>query len=329
MAGRGIAWGDEDDDDYLPPRQESTVDAKGIKTVVEWSLDDKGQKIKTTTKVRVFTQQQRTSKSCFERQQWALFGEAAASADNSTATIRSKEDIFMETPAEAKEADENSNKMGGDLQAAMETMRKRNALRRAGVLESSGEVGPQDDDGPNGGFSGLRAGGEGKYVPPSLRRAGGGPAGDGPVAPPMPLEDRTKIRVTNISEDTTEGDLRELFGAFGRIYRVYLAKDPETMQSRGFAFVSYTNERDAQNAMDALQGYGYDYLILKVRLLPFVGNKLSVAKSLSCPLSARVGQTKSERYERGSAWRRPLKYASVRLWSGAGPRHQGAGLVCI
>ena len=50
-AARSMAWGDEDDDDYLPPRQESAVDAKGVKTVVEYSFNDAGQKTKTTTKV--------------------------------------------------------------------------------------------------------------------------------------------------------------------------------------------------------------------------------------------------------------------------------------
>lgn len=45
---------------------------------------------------------------------------------------------------------------------------------------------------------------------------------------------------------------------------MYLAKDPETMQSRGFAFVSYYQKSDAESAMQALQGYGYDHLILKL-----------------------------------------------------------------
>jgi translation initiation factor 3 subunit G len=53
-ASKRMAWGDEDDDDYLPPRQESAVDAKGVKTVVEWAFNEAGQKTKTTTKVRAF-----------------------------------------------------------------------------------------------------------------------------------------------------------------------------------------------------------------------------------------------------------------------------------
>ena len=76
--------------------------------------------------------------------------------------------------------------------------------------------------------------------------------------------DQNTIRVTNISEDTTEADLQDLFQPFGRISRVYLAKDKETLQSRGFAFVSFVHREDAQKAMDRLQGFGYDHLILKL-----------------------------------------------------------------
>mmetsp|Transcript_23786 Transcript_23786/g.94325 ORF Transcript_23786/g.94325 Transcript_23786/m.94325 type:complete len:85 (-) Transcript_23786:422-676(-) len=36
------------------------------------------------------------------------------------------------------------------------------------------------------------------------------------------------------------------------------------MVSRGFAFVSYVRREDAARAMAALQGHGYDHLILKI-----------------------------------------------------------------
>ena len=46
MSGRQ-AWGDDDDDDeYLPPRQESAVDSKGVKSIVEYYLNDNGAKVR-------------------------------------------------------------------------------------------------------------------------------------------------------------------------------------------------------------------------------------------------------------------------------------------
>merc|ERR1712157_638433 len=72
------------------------------------------------------------------------------------------------------------------------------------------------------------------------------------------------LRVTNISEDTTERDLQDLFRPFGQIARIYLAKDRETNMSRGFAYVSYVRKDDAEKAIQKLNGFGYDHLILKV-----------------------------------------------------------------
>lgn len=44
MPGRQ-AWGDDDDDDYLPPRQESAVDSKGVKSIVEYHFNTNGAKV--------------------------------------------------------------------------------------------------------------------------------------------------------------------------------------------------------------------------------------------------------------------------------------------
>lgn len=45
-------------------------------------------------------------------------------------------------------------------------------------------------------------------------------------------DDNATIRVTNLSEDTRETDLQELFRPFGAISRIYLAKDKNTGQSK-------------------------------------------------------------------------------------------------
>lgn len=72
------------------------------------------------------------------------------------------------------------------------------------------------------------------------------------------------MRVSNLSEDVKDSDLRELFRRFGAIQRIYLAKDRETHQSRGFAFINFFAREDAQKAIDKLDGHGYDHLILSV-----------------------------------------------------------------
>lgn len=46
--------------------------------------------------------------------------------------------------------------------------------------------------------------------------------------PPQKRRDENSVRVTNLSEDVSEDDLRELFGAFGQVQRVFIAKDRET-----------------------------------------------------------------------------------------------------
>lgn len=78
-------------------------------------------------------------------------------------------------------------------------------------------------------------------------------------------DDLPTLRVTNISEDTQENDLRELFGVFGRVARVYVGRDRETGAGKGFAFVSFDDKATAQRAMEKMHGRGYDNLILSVQ----------------------------------------------------------------
>ncbi|KAF3341579.1 Eukaryotic translation initiation factor 3 subunit G [Carex littledalei] len=72
------------------------------------------------------------------------------------------------------------------------------------------------------------------------------------------------VRVTNLSEDTREPDLLELFRTFGRVSRVYVAIDQKTGMSRRFGFVNFVLREDAELAINNLNGYDYDNLILRV-----------------------------------------------------------------
>ena len=103
----------------------------------------------------------------------------------------------------------------------------------------------------------MNASGGSKYVPLHAR----------PGAKPVQTlgrDDAYTVRVTNLSEEVTEGDLQDLFARFGHCQRIYLAKDRQTGESRGFAFINFTNRKDGQAAIDKLNGHGYANLILHV-----------------------------------------------------------------
>lgn len=77
-------------------------------------------------------------------------------------------------------------------------------------------------------------------------------------------KDDSTVRVTNLSEETKEADLEDLFGRIGKVLRIYLAKDKETKSSKGFAFITYEDRRSAEKAIRTLDRHGYDNLLLKV-----------------------------------------------------------------
>jgi cold-inducible RNA-binding protein len=60
--------------------------------------------------------------------------------------------------------------------------------------------------------------------------------------------------VGNMSFQTTEGELSDLFKAFGQVGRVHLVTDRETGRARGFAFVEMPNDDEATKAIAGLDG---------------------------------------------------------------------------
>src|SRR3979490_1529003 len=60
--------------------------------------------------------------------------------------------------------------------------------------------------------------------------------------------------VGNMSFQTSEAELRELFAPFGQVTRVHMAMDRETGRARGFAFIEMPNGAEAAAAMTALGG---------------------------------------------------------------------------
>jgi RNA recognition motif-containing protein len=62
------------------------------------------------------------------------------------------------------------------------------------------------------------------------------------------------IYVGNLSPDTTEGDLREAFAAFGQVSTATIIKDRFSGEPRGFAFVEMPTRTEAQNAITGMNG---------------------------------------------------------------------------
>ena len=63
-----------------------------------------------------------------------------------------------------------------------------------------------------------------------------------------------KLYVGNLSYQTTENDLEDLFSQHGTVREVALMMDRMTGRSRGFAFVTMGSATEGQSAIDSLNG---------------------------------------------------------------------------
>ena len=73
-----------------------------------------------------------------------------------------------------------------------------------------------------------------------------------------------KLYVGNLSFNTSNQDLNDLFGAIGTVESTNIIEDRETGRSRGFAFVEMASQADGENAIAQLNGKEVDGRELKV-----------------------------------------------------------------
>jgi len=73
-----------------------------------------------------------------------------------------------------------------------------------------------------------------------------------------------KLYVGNLSYETTEAALSELFGAIGEVLSVTLITDRVTGRPKGFGFIEMAEESVAQNAISQLNGQEVDGRSIKV-----------------------------------------------------------------
>jgi translation initiation factor 3 subunit G len=264
------SWADEVeevDHSELPPPT-ITWD-KDIKTITEYKRNEEGKKVKVVRKVRVETK--KVLKSVARRRTLKKFGQAKDDGPGpDPATTIVAEDVYMQFVSN-KDLDEQQNDESlakvkgsfvkcricrGDHWSASCPYKDKlgEGASLAGAVKPKEEnklpVILEDKSKPA------------KYVPPSKRGEGASKGGE--TMSRKSDQDFPTVRVTNLSESTRETDLQELFKSFGNIIRVYLGRDKNSGASKGFAFISFAKREDAQRAINTLNGYGYDHLILSV-----------------------------------------------------------------
>lgn len=72
--------------------------------------------------------------------------------------------------------------------------------------------------------------------------------------------------VGNLSFNTTQNDLQDMFAAHGSVVETNLMMDRESGRSRGFGFVTMSTPEEAQAAITALSGKTVDGRALTVNI---------------------------------------------------------------
>lgn len=73
-----------------------------------------------------------------------------------------------------------------------------------------------------------------------------------------------KLYVGNLSFKTTENDLREKFEDYGTVDQVDIITDRESGRSKGFGFIEMNDSDQANDAINAMNGFTLDERTLTV-----------------------------------------------------------------
>jgi RNA recognition motif-containing protein len=73
-----------------------------------------------------------------------------------------------------------------------------------------------------------------------------------------------KLFVGGLSWDTTDDGLRQAFASYGEITEAKVITDRDTGRSRGFGFVTFTQDEDAKKAISQMDGTSLDGKTIKV-----------------------------------------------------------------
>jgi len=257
MTTQAKKWADEDSDGEESPanvmpsaKDEVQPDGSVLRTITEYTTNEKGQKIKIVKKIKIYKKQIKVNRNVEARRKWRKFGDVNPAQVGPEDIITSvNDDMHLEYSNGKPE----SKDKGAPL-ALSKTAYAGILCRNCGREHWTHACPFAKQDLASNQATRPEAGGPSKYQPPGK--------GAGSRMDDERREEVATVRVANLSEDTKESDLSELFRNFGPVSRIYLAKDKTTGISRGFAYVNFVYREDAAKAIAKLNGYGYDHLIL-------------------------------------------------------------------
>merc|ERR1719197_2101908 len=83
-------------------------------------------------------------------------------------------------------------------------------------------------------------------------------------------KDKLVLSVSNLTRNVNEEHLQEIFGLYGKVKETTLAVDKNVGLPKGYAYVEFSSERDAEKAITGLHGGQIDGNVIKVE---FQGDK--------------------------------------------------------
>eukprot|EP01096_Ripella_sp_DP13-Kostka_P009390 TRINITY_DN3612_c0_g1_i1.p1 TRINITY_DN3612_c0_g1~~TRINITY_DN3612_c0_g1_i1.p1 ORF type:complete len:283 (+),score=114.56 TRINITY_DN3612_c0_g1_i1:27-851(+) len=261
------SWADDDEVD---------ADNDGVKTITEIKTRPDGTKYKLVKKVKKVKKERQIIVPSEDRRLWEKFGDCAGVEGPEVGVTKENDEVFWELnvlnkPKEKTEKDSKAavhiicRTCGGDHWTISCPNRHKVPskddtfpLVASGAIRSGASptaIGPGSSSTP----------GSGSYIPPHVRS--GTSATGYTRSATSNKNDEATVRVTNVSEDTTEDDLRALFDRkVGNVQRVYLARDKNSGRSKGFAFVAFYERSTAEKAVKLMNNFGFNHLILQVEM---------------------------------------------------------------
>ncbi|KAA0197331.1 Eukaryotic translation initiation factor 3 subunit G [Fasciolopsis buskii] len=269
------------DVENLPPPEVKFDPERGVKIVTQYYGDENGNLIREIKESKI--EKRLVASQIAERKKWQKYGDAKNDPPGGNSANTYPGDVVTMQLVQTRQPEQDQERQ--DLEEVRAKARVQSAMCRYCKGSHFSHKCPNKSDMEamqalreklKGQTDAVDEGAEkpaepvvstGRYLPPQLRGAAGvssilgGSAGGSGEKRQM---DGHTIRVTNLPSETTADDLKRIFSPFGRVTRMFPAKDKHTQQNRGFAFISYEKLEEAAAAIYGVNGLRHNHVVLKV-----------------------------------------------------------------